>query len=104
MLDLAGLGPLKERLATYHLLARSSEKMPELRRVIKESATASRRQERRLSEIVRRAAATWETNQLIIPPKFAQPYSNEFDLPQGHDPAAAQEQHAAQGDGHRQSA
>jgi ubiquitin-protein ligase len=78
MLDLAGLGPLKERLATYHLLARSTEKMPELRRVIKESRRGMKASEQRLAEIVRRSGRNVETNQLVIPPKFAQPYADEL--------------------------
>jgi len=77
MLDLAGLGPLKERLATYHLLARSSQKMPELRRVIKESRRGIKASEQRLAEIVRRCGRDVETNQLVVPPKFAQPYADE---------------------------
>jgi hypothetical protein len=78
MLDLAALGALKERLATYHLLARSTEKLPELRQVIKESRRGLKASEQRQAEIVRRCGRDLESNQLIIPPKFAQPYADEL--------------------------
>ncbi len=78
MLDLAALGPLKERLATYHLLDRSSQKMPELRRVIKESRAGIKASEQRLAEIVRRCGRDVETDQLVVPPKFAKPYAEEL--------------------------
>jgi ubiquitin-protein ligase len=78
MLDLAALGPLKERLATYHLLSRSWEKLPELRQTIKDARRGLKASEERLAEIVRRCGRDLESNQLVIPPRLAKPYGDEL--------------------------
>jgi hypothetical protein len=80
MLDLAALGPLKERLATFHLLERSSRMIPELRQTIKKARVDWKLSDERMAEIVRRCGRNVETNEMIIPPRYAQPYADELKL------------------------
>jgi ubiquitin-protein ligase len=80
IVDLAALGPWKERLATYFLLHRCSETFPALVGAITDRKQKHSASKKRLNEIMARCSRDLETGQMIIPPRFSRQYHEELSL------------------------
>src|SRR5688572_14033821 len=70
VLDLVALGKLKERLATYHLLERLAEFVPQLMGEQAAANAALRQSTERLADIANRSQRDIEDDRLIVPAKF----------------------------------
>ena len=77
MMDLAALSPVKERLATYFLVARASEIVPPLAQALTEAKATLKETERTLGEIAKRCSRDVDTDRLIVPPKLSEAYNRE---------------------------
>jgi ubiquitin-protein ligase len=76
--DLVALGRYKQRLATYHLLARLAESVPRLKAERERLGGIIARADARLSEIGARSGRDAETAGVIVPQHYAAEYSEHL--------------------------
>lgn len=80
MLDLAAVGPYKERLATYFLVTRASEVVPPLVKALKEAKAALKSTEKELAAMSRHFGRDVDTDRVIVPSNYAGPYNKQMAL------------------------
>jgi ubiquitin-protein ligase len=80
IIDLAGLAPWKERLATWHLTRRCAKQIPELVATINDRKTKFKASKKKTADILSRSGQDIETGRTIIPPKYANSYAEESRL------------------------
>lgn len=74
--ELAALSRFKERLATYNLVARLGEEVPRVRGLIAAAEKRHRDSTQTIATIMGKSGRDAVTNQFIVPPKYAKPYSD----------------------------
>jgi hypothetical protein len=74
--ELAAFGRFKNRVATYHLLARLIEFVPRAHARVDKARDSLARAEGRLADIAARSARDMETNRPIVPQHLAAEYAN----------------------------
>ena len=77
LLDLAVLGRYKQRLATHFQIERVSELVPRVFAEIDKAQTKLNESTQRLADIAARSGRNPDTEQLIIPNRFAQEYADK---------------------------
>jgi hypothetical protein len=80
IVDLAALGPWKERLATYFLVHRSAEAVPPMVADITDAKQKHRASRKRLDAIMAKAGRDPATGSLVIPPNQGRQYNEELAL------------------------
>ncbi len=78
VVDLTALSRFKERLATYHLIARMAENVPQLLAALQEEKKQLKESTKRSAEIAAKCGRDVENDRLVIPPKLAKPYADEM--------------------------
>lgn len=80
IVDLAALGPWKERLSTYFLLQRASQAVPQLIASINDSKQKHAVSKKNVNEIMNKSGRDVETGSMIVPPRYARQYHEELKL------------------------
>ena len=73
--DLRALAPLKDRIATYHLLLRALESLPKHTNELAAARSGHGQAEQRLNEILARSTQDTTTGGVIIPAKYHREYT-----------------------------
>jgi len=82
IVDLASLGPWKERLATHYLLQRAAEAAPQLLATIDDARQKAEASKKKVNDIMSRSSRDVETGSMIVPPKYSKQYQEELKLQQ----------------------
>ena len=80
IVDLAALGPWKERLATYFLVHRCAQEVPPLASAVYEAKRDHRASRKRLEQIISKSGRDHDTGALVIPPTLSRQYKEEVAL------------------------
>ena len=78
MTDLVHLLKFKERLSTYHLLARMNDEVPRVKEMIGKVELRMNDATDKVQAIMGKSSRNVETDQLVVPPKLVEAYSTEL--------------------------
>ncbi|MDB5329475.1 MAG: hypothetical protein JWP03_626 [Phycisphaerales bacterium] len=76
--DLGQLGRFKERLATYHLVERMTQEVPRIKDLINQAKGRLKDATQKITAIMQKCSRDLETDRLIVPPKYAQSYTEQL--------------------------
>ncbi|MDB5300136.1 MAG: hypothetical protein JWO87_1799, partial [Phycisphaerales bacterium] len=78
--DLGELTRFKERLATYHLVERMSQEVPRIKDLISQAKARLKDATGKITAVMQKCTRDLETDRLIVPPKYAQSYTEQLRL------------------------